>query len=441
MKSIWTDSVKAPTFKNLKGQFSTDVLIIGGGICGILCAYFLKQQGIDYILVEGDTVGSGITKNTTAKITSQHGLIYDKLIHSVGHEKAKMYLDANQSALSKYRELGKNIDCDFEDKDAYTYTLTNTKKIEKEVNAVKTLGFDCDFINISNLPFDIKGAIRFENQAQFNPLKFIYEISKGLNVYENSFVKEIGLDDHIAFTNDAVIKAKNFIITTHFPFINTHGSYFLKMYQDRSYAIALENGQNVNGMFVDEAQKGMSFRNYENLLIVGGGDHRTGKSGGNYTELRQFAQKYYPNSIEKYNWATQDCMSLDGIPYIGRYSKSTANLFVASGFNKWGISSSMVSAMILSDMVVGKTNEFQEVFSPHRSMLNLQLLANGFEAVTNLLTFSKRRCPHMGCALKWNGTEFSWDCPCHGSRFDESGNLIDNPSTGSLRNLKKGEIN
>jgi len=194
-------------------------------------------------------------------------------------------------------------------------------------------------------------------------------------------------------------------------------------------------------MFVDEAKKGMSFRNYENLLIVGGGDHRTGKAGGNYTELRQFAQKYYPNSIEKYNWATQDCMSLDGIPYIGRYSKSTANLFVASGFNKWGISSSMVSAMILSDMVVGKTNEFQEVFSPHRSMLNLQLLANGFEAVTNLLTFSKRRCPHMGCALKWNGTEFSWDCPCHGSRFDESGNLIDNPSTGSLRNLKKGEIN
>jgi len=437
LKSIWTDSVKSPSFKKLKGQINTDVLIIGGGLCGILCAYFLKQQGIDYILVEGDTIGSGITKNTTAKITSQHGLIYDKLIRSVGQEKAKMYLDANQLALSKYRELCKNIDCDFQDKNAYTYTLTDIRKIEKEVNAVKSLGLNCDFIDKITLPFDIKGAIKFENQAQFNPMKFIYEISKDLNIYENSFVKDIRFDDHTALTNDALITAKNFIVTTHFPFINTHGSYFLKMYQHRSYAIALENAQNVNGMFVDEAQNGMSFRNYENLLIVGGGDHRTGKSGGNYTELRQFAQKYYTNSVEKYNWATQDCMSLDGIPYIGHYSKSTANLFVASGFNKWGMSSSMVSAIILSDMVVGKTNEFQEVFSPHRSMLKLQLLVNGFEAVTSLLTISKKRCPHMGCTLKWNGTEFSWDCPCHGSRFDEHGNLIDNPSTGSCKSLRK----
>ena len=437
MKSIWTDSVKPTSFKKLKGQINTDVLIIGGGICGILCAYFLKQEGVDYILVEGDTIGSGITKNTTAKITSQHGLIYDKLIRIAGLEKAKMYLDANQLALSKYRELCKNIDCDFEDENAYTYTLTDIKIIEKEVKAVKALGFNCDFINKTTLPFDIKGAIKFENQAQFNPLKFIYEISRELNIYENSFVKDISLDDHTALTNDAIITAKNFIVTTHFPFINIHGSYFLKMYQHRSYAIALENAQDVNGMFVDEAQNGMSFRNHENLLIVGGGDHRTGKSGGNYSELRRFAQKHYTNSVEKYNWATQDCMSLDGIPYIGHYSKSTANLFVATGFNKWGMSSSMVSAMILSDMVVGKTNEFQEVFSPHRSMLKLQLLVNGFEAITNLLTISTKRCPHMGCALKWNGPEFSWDCPCHGSRFDETGKIIDNPSTGSCKSLTK----
>jgi len=436
LESIWTDSVKLPTFKRLKGQINTDVLIIGGGICGILCAHFLKQQGIDYILVEGDTIGSGITKNTTAKITAQHGLIYDKLIRSIGQEKAKMYLDANQLALSKYRELCKNIDCNFEDQNAYTYTLTDVRKIEKEVRAVQSLGFNCDFLNKINLPFDVKGAIKFENQAQFNPLKFICEISKDLNVYENSFVKEINLDDHNALTSDALITVKNFIVTTHFPFINTHGSYFLKMYQHRSYAIALENAQNVNGMFVDEAQNGMSFRNYEKLLIVGGGDHRTGKKGGNYKELRQFAQKYYKNSIEKYNWATQDCMSLDGIPYIGHYSKSTANLFVASGFNKWGISSSMVSAMVLCDMVAGKTNEFQEVFSPHRSMLKLQLLVNGFEAAKNLLTISSKRCPHMSCALKWNSSEFSWDCPCHGSRFDENGKLIDNPSTGSCGRMR-----
>lgn len=436
MKSIWTDSTKLPDFKKLKGEVYTDVLIIGGGICGILCAYFLKQMGVNYILVEGETICSGITKNTTAKITSQHSLIYDKLIKSEGMEKAKMYLDANQLALSKYRQLAKTINCNFEDKDAYTYSLSDRKKIENEVNAVNSLGFECEFAENTSLPFTAQGAIKFANQAQFNPLKFVEEISRDLNIYEHTFIKSIDNYEHIALTNDAKIRAKDFIVTTHFPFVNLHGMYFLKLYQHRSYAIALEKAQNMNGMYVDEAQKGMSFRNYENLLIVGGGDHRTGKTGGNYTELREFAQKYYPDSIEKYYWATQDCMSLDGIPYIGLYSKSTYNLYVATGFNKWGMTSSMVSAMILSDMVTGKRNEFQEVFSPQRSMLKPQLLVNGFEAITNLLSFSTKRCPHMGCALKWNSAEFSWDCPCHGSRFEEDGNLIDNPATGSI-NLNK----
>lgn len=436
MESVWTDSVKLPSFQKLKGEVDTDILIIGGGMCGILCAYYLKQSNVRYILVEGDRICSGITKNTTAKITAQHGLLYNKLVKNEGVEKARMYLDANQQALAKYRELSQAIACDFEEKDAYTYTLTDRQLIENEVNAVKSLGLDCKYTETTSLPFTVKGAIKFEHQAQFNPLKFVEGISKDLNIYENSFIKSIDIDEHIALTNDAKIRAKKFIVATHFPFMNLHGAYFLKMYQHRSYAIAIENGPNMNGMYVDEAQKGMSFRNYGKLLIIGGGDHRTGKSGGNYTELRQFAQKYYPDQIERYSWATQDCMSLDGVPYIGHYSKSTENLYVATGFNKWGMTSSMVSAMILSDMVLGKTNEFAAVFSPHRSMMKPQLLINGFEALTNLLTISTKRCPHMGCALKWNGAEFTWDCPCHGSRFQQDGKLIDNPATGSISKEK-----
>jgi hypothetical protein len=174
----------------------------------------------------------------------------------------------------------------------------------------------------------------------------------------------------------------------------------------------------------------MSFRNYENLLLIGGGGHRTGKDGGAWAEIESFAQKYYPRARLTNQWAAQDCMSLDGIPYIGRYSRNTPEMFVATGFNKWGITSSMVAAKILCDMVMERKNDYAEVFSPQRSIIKPQLLINGLEATKNLLTPSTKRCPHLGCALKWNKAEHTWDCPCHGSRFEENGKLIDNPATG-----------
>ena len=183
-------------------------------------------------------------------------------------------------------------------------------------------------------------------------------------------------------------------------------------------------------MYVDEDKKGMSFRNYKNLLLVGGSGHRTGKQSGAWEDLSRFAREYYPEARLQYQWAAQDCMSLDGVPYIGQYSKNTPEMYVASGFNKWGITSSVVAAIILSDMVQEQKNDFAEVFSPQRSMLKPQLVANGFESTLNLLTPTTKRCPHMGCALKWNKAEHTWDCPCHGSRFESDGTLIDNPSMG-----------
>ena len=439
MNSIWTERVKLPAFDKLEGEISTEVLVIGGGMSGILCAYFLKQAGIDYVLVEGANIGGGITKNTTAKITSQHGLIYQKLLKNSGTEMAGMYLHANELAVKKFQEICTAINCDFEKTSAVTYTLTDRLKIENEVRAVTSLGLNCEFIEKTDLPFPIQGAIKFEGQAQFNPLEFIREIATDLKIYENTFVRSI--DEHTAITDHAKITAKKIIIATHFPFINKHGSYFLKLYQHRSYVIAVKNAGSINGMYVDEVQKGMSFRNYKDLLFIGGGDHRTGKNGGNWEEIRGFAQKYYPNSQEKYAWATQDCMSLDGVPYIGCYSRNTPDLYVTAGYNKWGMTSSMVSAMILTDMLAEKDNEFRKVFSPQRSMLRPQLFINALEATANLLTPTIKHCPHMGCALKWNSIEHTWDCPCHGSRFEENGNLIDNPATGSLKNNKKKPVN
>lgn len=430
MRSLWKATASLPEFPELVGDVRTDVLIIGGGIAGILTAYLLHEKGVKYVLVEKGRICSGTTGNTTAKITFQHGLIYDKILKSDGTEAARKYLAANRAAFDKYAELCGKTDCDYEIKDNYVYSTDDRRKLEKEVEALEKIGYIADLCENVPLPVKTVGAVKFPDQAQFNPLKFLSSVAEGLNIYENTFVRE--MRGNTAVTDKGKIRADTVIAATHFPFINKHGSYFLKLYQHRSYVIALENAQDVNGMYVDECDTGLSFRNYEGLLLLGGGGHRTGKKGGNWAELRAFAAKKYPDSREKHFWATQDCMSLDGIPYIGRYSAKTHGFYVASGFNKWGMTGSMTAAMLLSDMILGKRNGFASVFDPSRSIVKPQLFINGAEAVCNLLTPSKKRCPHLGCALKWNEAERSWDCPCHGSRFTEHGRVLDNPANGDL---------
>ena len=431
MGSLWEQTWEKPNFPAQDGDLSTDVLIIGGGMAGILCAYRLHCAGVPYVLAEAETICGGITKNTTAKLTSQHGLIYDKLISRFGIQRAKQYLAANQAALQTYRTLCRDMDCGFEEKAAYVYALDDRRKLQREVNALEKLGVPAEFTDELPLPFPVAGAVKFPNQAQFHPLKFVSGLAKGLRVYEHTRVRE--LIGTTAVTNHGRIRAEKILVTTHFPFLNKHGSYFLKLYQHRSYVIALQGAPDVDGMYVDASRTGLSFRNCQNLLLLGGGGHRTGKKGGGWRELRDFVRRHYPQAEEQYRWAAQDCMSLDGVPYIGPYSASTPDLYVAAGFNKWGMTSSMVSAMLLSDLVQGKNSPYGEVFSPSRSILRPQLAVNGFEAVSSLLTPTARRCPHLGCALKWNPVEHTWDCPCHGSRFTEDGKRLDGPATGDLK--------
>lgn len=430
MRSLWNETVTRPAFPTLESDTETDVLIIGGGIAGILTAYFLQQNDVPYVLVEKDRICGGTTGNTTAKITFQHGLCYHKMLQSSGLERADMYLQANRMAFGKYAALCREIDCGYEIKNNYVYATDDRQKLEDEISALSKIGYNAVFAKDLPLPVNTVGAVCFEDQAQFHPLRFLYAIAKGLNIYEHTFVRE--MEGTTAVTDRARISAGKVIVTTHFPMINKHGSYFLKLYQHRSYVTALENAQNVDGMYVDESRTGFSFRNYGDLLLLGGGGHRTGKSGGNWDELRQFAREQYPRATERYFWAAQDCMSLDHIPYIGRYSKNTADLYTASGFNKWGMTGAMLSAVLLSDRICGRHNGFEEAFDPSRSIIRPQLFVNGFESIKNLLTPTKKRCPHLGCALKWNPAEHSWDCACHGSRFDESGKVLDNPANGDL---------
>ncbi|MBO5952684.1 MAG: FAD-dependent oxidoreductase [Oscillospiraceae bacterium] len=430
MDSLWTETAQLPSFPQLHSDIKTDALVIGGGLAGLLCAYKLKQAGIDHVVLEASRICGGITKNTTAKITSQHGMIYSKLTTRFSPELAELYLRANEEALGEYTALCAHIACGFESKDSLVYS-NSPGALNQELRTLHRFGFDAEFAISNPLPMPTAGAVLFHNQAQFHPLEFAAEIAKDLHIYEHTPVRELA--GCTAVTDHGRVSADKIIVATHFPFLNKHGLYFLKMYQQRSYVLALENAQDVGGMYIGAEDNSLSFRNYGNLLLLGGGGHRTGKQGGNWAELEQFAQQHYPEAKTVYRWATQDCMTLDGLPYIGQYSKNTPNLFVATGFNKWGMTISMAAANILCDLVKEKQNPYADLFSPSRSMLHKQLLVNAGETTVNLLSFSKKRCPHLGCALKWNAQEHSWDCPCHGSRFTKSGKLIDNPATGDLK--------
>ena len=429
INTIWNNIV-LPSFPRLEQDRKTDVLIVGGGMAGILCAHKLSGAGVDYTLIEGDTICSGVTRNTTAKITSQHGLCYDKLIRMHGWSNAHRYWEANEAAIGEFRNLAKSMDCDILPTDNYIYSM-DAKALEAEKAALDSLRIQADLVKTLPLPFPVAGAIRFLNQAQFHPLKFVAGLAENLNIYEHTPAREF--QGNTVVTDYGRITAKKIIVATHFPLINKHGGYFLKLYQQRSYVLALRDAGKLDGMYLDGAENGLSFRMFGDVLLLGGGGHRTGKQGGGWKALEAFAKRNYPNAKEVCRWATQDCMTLDGIPYIGRYSRRTPDLFVATGFNKWGMTSAMVAASILCDLVQDKENPYADVFRPDRSIMRKQLLTNGLETTANLLTPTAPRCPHLGCALKWNRQEHSWDCPCHGSRFTEEGTLLDNPATGNLK--------
>ncbi len=476
MESIWKKECSIEGREPLKGDITAEVAIIGAGMAGILTAYLLKEKGIEAVILEANEIASGQTQNTTAKITSQHSYTYDSLIQDFGREKAHMYAMANQEAIGRYEKLISDlgISCHFERLPSFLYTTKDVEKIENETKAAIECGIDAEFTTDTTLPFSVKGAVKFPEQAQFNPLEFLKEVVKPLKIYEHTLAE--GVEDQVIITKGGTVKAGTIVIASHYPFINSPGYYFLRMHQERSYALALSNVPKLDGMYKDESQTGYSFRNYKDMLILGGGTHRTGENptGGKYETLRKAAREYYPGCIEVCNWSAQDCHTVDGVPYIGHYSASTPNMYVAAGFKKWGMTNSMVSAMILSDKISGSENPYEEVFHPRRfdvtaSMAGLfnetghavkslilkrfkipdtklQEVPEGHGAIIDYegekigvykelggqVHMVSVKCTHLGCQLEWNPDELSWDCPCHGSRFDYNGTLINNPALENI---------
>lgn len=451
MESVWTDDVKIRKRETLEGHLEVQAVVIGAGLAGILTAYYLKQAGIKAVVLEADRIGSGQTKNTTAKITSQHNLIYHRLIGTFGRRMAEHYAGANEAAIGEYERLvrEKRIDCDFLRCPACLYSGTGTELLKRETEAAESLGIKASFGTDCELPFSVAGVMRFENQARFHPLKFLAAMAEEAEVYERT--KVLKVKDGRVETAGGTVTAEHIVFAAHYPFINVPGYYFARMYQERSYVTALKGAERPEGMYLGIDRDGLSFRTWGELLLLGGGSHRTGVNRGSgkntecgYEMLRRRAEELYHGCQETFRWSAQDCMTLDGLPYIGRFSGRKPCWYVATGFGKWGMTSSMVSARILTALIGGQDCPEADIFSPRRHFTAgaaKELTIHGFHTIKglakHLLPSGNKEivpnCPHMGCRLERNPEEGSYDCPCHGSRFDREGHLTDGPAQTDCR--------
>lgn len=510
MESLWTKEsgiLKKDKKKDYSFPNNADIVIIGGGIVGLLTAYFLCQSNEKkkIVILEARELASGQTKNTTAKITLQHDLTYDRLIQKFGLDKAKLYAKGQQWAIDQWQNIVENekIDCDFRKCPSYLYAKEDTRKLQTELEAMKQVGIDGTFTKKTELPFSIKGAIKVEGQACVQPLSFLKRIieileSKGVLIYEHTPVETV--EEQFVVTANRKMQAERIIFACHYPFINIPGFYFLRMHQERSYAIALRNIEFMNGMYLG-IEDGLSFRSAGEYIILGGGGHRTGenKEGGKYDFLKSTAKSFWSQCEAVACWSAQDCVTLDNVPYIGYYSADTPTWYVAAGFRKWGMTNSMLAAGILTALIFRDNNiiekqenqsailknlreiiECEKLMTPQRFQLSASAKTLYEEGVHSAKGLTKEifslpdttvselplnhggiidfkghkagvykdetgkvyvipaKCPHLGCQLEWNPDDKSFDCPCHGSRYDFKGNLIDNPAQLLNINEEKG---
>lgn len=448
MESLWRKQEQQGRKKLLKNedrmkrQNHWDVIVVGAGMTGVLTAYYLKKQGKSVLILEAGKIASGQTERTTAKITSQHGLKYHDMIRKIGKARAKLYAKANEEAITEYKKLIQelNISCHFEETMAYLYTCNDSKALGKEMEAAAELGIETVFSNEIELPFRVTGAVGFKNQAQFSPLEFMNGIIGEIDILEDTMVTEI--KGNWVISKHGIMTADTIVIATHYPIKNIPGFYFLRQHQERSYVIALSGCTPIKNMYYGIDENGLSFRQAGNLLIVSGLSHRTGGKQEScvdkYKMLYDRMREIFPDCKVEAYWSAQDCMPHDGVPFIGRYSALTPNLYVASGFQKWGMTTAMIAARVLSDLICEKDNPYKKLFTPQRIYFRAGIknfLIDIVESVWNLLLgiFSNKKCSHMGCKLVWNPTEQSWDCPCHGSRFGSTGELLDNPAQKDIK--------
>lgn len=535
MNSYWINSEKnKEKYNKVEKNIETDICIIGGGITGISTAYYLTKENLKVTVLDMGKIGFQTTGNSTAKITSQHGLFYKYLKDSKGEDFARLYYDANEDAIKNIKKIveKEKIQCDLECQSAYVLAANReeVQKVKDEVEVVRGFGGHAEYLEREDIDKNLLilnplAAIRFKNQAQFNSYKYTIELAKvcknlGANIYENTKVVDVRdeKDYYYLETEDGYkIKAKYLVITTKYPIINMPGFYFMKMYQSTSYGISIPVKEKLfDGMYITSTNPKVSLRmakvdnniikdvvdgNIENyakqdkenrkrvkekqnskidneyVLIVVGADHKTGEKtdlSNSYKKLENIAKQIYPQGKVENYWNTEDCITLDKIPYIGKYSNMWENAYVATGFNKWGITTSNIAANIITDMIIGRKNRYEDIFISTRvePVKNRQEVGNMLKETVSSLVLKKfelpeseqaslkneegkiieiegekvgaykdkegriytivPKCAHLGCELSWNNLDKTWDCPCHGSRYDYTGKMLYGPTVRDL---------
>ena len=493
--SLWLSTTPETNFPVLQSGLTVDVAIIGGGLVGLTAATLLKAEGRTVAVLEAGRIVHGVTGYTTAKVTSLHSLIYADLTRHFGEEKARAYAEANQAAIEQIAELvqAKQIDCDFARTEAYTYTESDDEidKVRAEVEAAVKLGLPASFTDETPLPFPVKAAVRFDNQAQFHPRKYLLALARdipgeGSAIFEGTRVVKVEEGEPcVVTTEQGTIAARSIIVASHFPF-NDKTLYAFRLHPHRSYVLAVRVAEPVpRGMFIS-TEPSHSVRSYpapgSDLLLVGGEGHKAGQGDdtvARYQRLEQWARERFAVQSVEYRWSTQDNRTIDGVPYIGRYGPNSRHLYVATGFGGWGMTNSTVAGMLLRDLILERENPCSEVYDPNRANLTgvpdfvkqagdivkhfvgdrmtdaipesiapgegkIVNTPNGniamYKAEDGTVSTLSPACTHMGCFVLWNPAEKSWDCPCHGSRFTANGQVIHGPAIRDLEEIgEKGE--
>lgn len=490
MKTIWKNEIKS--FNKLNKDIKCDTLIIGGGIAGFWCAYNLTKAGQKVCVIEADKIGSGTTSGSSAILTYAQMLVYNTLIKKHGIDIAKRYLKDTQNAIKEIRSVIKQekINCNLTESD---FVLFSTKckgkrKLEKERKALERLGVKSAYINLDKkLPYKVKKALLIKGSYLIDPLQLLnglvnYVESNGGLIFENTMVTTQPEKDSIEI-NGYKVEAKNFIIATHYPYINFPGFYFFKLYQDQNYIIAFKPSESDKNLAKDAVYEsiddcGFEYRRVDNNVLCLGPNVRTGTKPyqSKYEIIEKHLQKYFPQYKEIVRFRAQDCITADELPYAGEYSTFLKNVYVLTGFNKWGMTNSYITADVVCNLILNRAAiKKKNIYAPNRN----NLLASVFKTVeniavdvagwaSNVLNFDSKKiqriknnqgaivklegkrlgvyrnengklhiikgtCTHLGCGLKWNKDEKSFDCPCHGSRFDINGNILNNPA------IKKAE--
>lgn len=490
--------ISLPPFEKLTEDLSVDVAIVGGGITGITAGYLLRKAGLNVAILEAGNLLNGTTGHTTAKVTAQHGLIYDEFIQHFGEEKAKLYYQSADRSLQFVKKMiqEKGIDCDYSVEDAYLYSTTQeySRKIEKEAEAYQKLNMNGSLLPSIPFNFPINNALMMKDQAQFHPLKYlkqlvldfkdagglIFEQTTATDIEEESNPKVMTRDGHR-------VSCQHVIIASHFPFFDKQGFYFARMYPERSYVIGIKaKNPYPGGMYVSVDDPVRSLRytpvNGEPLVLVGGESHKTGQGPDtmlHYLALEAFAEKTFGIEDYVYRWSTQDLITLDKMPYIGPITAEKPQILVATGYRKWGMTNGTTAAMLLADTVLGKENPYQDLFSPFRlkkadpdiknfisynadvagHLLKGKLefvpkdpsdlkndegsvvMVNGERAGAyrdqdGKLHIVDTTCTHLGCECEWNHGDRTWDCPCHGSRYSYDGEVFEGPTKKPLKKIE-----